>query len=61
MSWTELLTLLLLPVTGGLAGWVWRLRTNELHDVTRRLERLEDKLDSHLAWHLNQGDGSARD
>lgn len=30
---------------------LWTIRTNDLHDLQARLDRIERKLDEHLAFH----------
>ena len=29
-----------------------QIRANDMHDLTERLGRIENKLDEHLAWHM---------
>ena len=48
MEWLGLLGTLVLPVF----FWLWKLRTNDLHDITERRDRIEKKLDDHLQYHL---------
>ena len=49
MEWLGLLGTLVLPVF----FWLWKLRTNDLHNITERLDRIEKKLDDHFRDHLH--------
>lgn len=46
-------------ITVGLAPifrFLWKIRYNELHHIQEQLNRIEQKLDNHLIWHLDQKD-----
>ena len=50
--WLSVATLGIIPL--GLAIWrnLSRIRENDMHEITTRLVRIEEKLDRHLEWHL---------
>lgn len=43
---------------GGVGSFLWRhiekIRGNDLKHVDERLDRIEEKLDNHLQWHLDK-------
>lgn len=63
LPWLQLAAVILVPlVVVPLMRALQRLRANEIHAletsivaVTRRLDRIEEKLDEHLTWHLSDG------
>ena len=50
--WLSVATLGIIPLV--LAVWrnLNRIRENDMHEITERLRRIEEKLDRHLEWHL---------
>ena len=50
--WLSVATLGIIPLV--LAVWrnLNRIRENDMHEITERLRRIEEKLDRHLEWHI---------
>lgn len=58
--WVQLVALVANLTIAPLVYLVWKIRTNDLEHIDEKLDdlrdslsRIEDKLDSHLSWHLS--------